>query len=172
MILTNRLALLPTTAELISAEMRDLQEFSRLLEADVPPEWPPEKMRAVLPWFFEQVITHPSKCHWFIWYAVLRPSDELGALLAGSLGFKGPPDESGRVEIGFSLLSQFQGRGLASEMVRALAPWALGQPGVALVFSDAEVDDESSIRVLKNAGFLEAGSAPSQGFQRFILRNG
>lgn len=170
MILTNRLALLPTTTEWMSAEMRDLQEFARLLEAEVPPEWPPENLRDALPWFFEQVIAHPSKCHWFLWYAVLRPSDELGAMLVGSLGFKGPPDEAGRVEIGFSLLPQFQGRGLASEMIRALAPWALGQPGVALIFADTEIGNESSARVLMNAGFNEAGSTPASGLQRFILQ--
>jgi len=75
----------------------------------------------------------------------------------GQLGFKGPPDESGSVEVGFGFHPDYWGQGYATEMVGAQVNWALEQAGVYRVVADCLKDNAGSIRVLEKCGFTRAG---------------
>jgi len=81
-------------------------------------------------------------------------------------GFKGPPRD-GTVEVGFSVLPQFQGRGCATEIAGGLVQWALRQPGVARVVAETEWANPASVCVLRKAGFARVGSSASPGGARF-----
>ena len=50
--------------------------------------------------------------------------------MVGDCGTFGPPDDEGRVEIGYGLAAPFRGRGIGTEAVGALADWVAAQPGV------------------------------------------
>ena len=78
-------------------------------------EWPPETLREALPTFLELHETHRDWTGWLGWYAVRVDQGE--PLLCGSVGFKGPPDTAGTVELGYSVLPSQQGAGIATEMV-------------------------------------------------------
>ena len=73
----------------------------------------------------------------------------------GDVGFHGPPDDSGDVEIGYGIAAPRRGQGLATEAVRALVGWALAQPGVRRVVAGTDPDDAVSQRVLVRAGFVD-----------------
>ena len=107
---------------------------------------------------------------WLGWYAI---STEAAPVLCGSVGFKGPPNEAGMVEIGYSLLPDYQGHGLASEMVRGLIDWALRQSKVRVIEAETAPDNHPSIRVLNETvssawerGAREASCAFEDPFQR------
>ena len=133
---TTRLRLIPTTVALARAEISNRGEFARLLEATVPDNWPPESIADALPLFLGWLESAPD-CGWFGWYALAASEGSAAPVLVGSGGFMGPP-KNGTVDIGYSVLTQFQGRGFATEMVGGLLRWALRQPGVARVAAQTE----------------------------------
>jgi ribosomal-protein-alanine N-acetyltransferase len=69
------------------------------------------------------------------------------------LGTFGPPDEHGRVEIGYGLAAPYRGRGIGSEAVRAMVDWLAAQPDVRVVTASVEVGNEPSRRLLARLGF-------------------
>ena len=91
-------------------------------------------------------------------------------MLVGGGGFLGPP-QGGAVQIGYSLLPEFQRRGYATEMVGGLVRWALSQPGVDSIAAETEWANPASVRVLEKVGFKPAGSATEPGGARFELRS-
>ena len=59
-------------------------------------------------------------------FVLVRVRDERAL---GTLGFHGPPDETGSAEVGYGLQEKARGHGHATAALRALAVWGLGQPG-------------------------------------------
>lgn len=176
MIVTARMRLLPATATLARAELTDRAEFARLLSATVPAEWPPEMLADALPLFLEWIEAAPDQAGWYVWYAMTRAprealdmlADNIGDTLIASAGFKGPPQD-GTVEIGYSVLPQFQGQGYATEMVRALIDWAFAQPGVVRIVAETTEDNTPSVRLLHRLGFVRTEPAVEPGHIRFLL---
>ena len=76
--------------------------------------------------------------------------------VVGDIGFLGPPDESGSVEIGYCVIPDRRRRGYASEAARALVDWALDQPGVEVVVASPESGNLASVRTLERVGFHRA----------------
>lgn len=163
--------LLPATLGLARAELGDRAEFARLMAARVPDDWPPETLADALPLFLQSLEEAPERAGWLAWYALAEEESAPGWVLVASGGFHGPPQE-GTVEIGYSVLPRFQGRGYATEMVRALADWALAQPGVVRVVAETEWVNPASVRVLARAGFVAAGAAAEPGAVRFERMKG
>jgi RimJ/RimL family protein N-acetyltransferase len=70
----------------------------------------------------------------------------------GTIGFFGPPDETGTVMVGYGLVEPARGHGYATEALRALAAWALAQPEVNRVEADTTHANLPSQRVMERAG--------------------
>ena len=162
---TPRFLLIPATAELVVLELNGPEALGRKLQAEVPTNWPPEQVREALPWFLGRLTADPSLSGWLGWYGLLSRADAL-PLLAASVGFFGPP-EGGTVEVGYSVLPQFEGRGYATELVTALTAWALAQPDVLRVVAEADAENAASRRVLEKCGFGAAGPGREAGHLRF-----
>jgi [ribosomal protein S5]-alanine N-acetyltransferase len=73
----------------------------------------------------------------------------------GTIGFFGPPDETGMVMVGYGLVEPARGHGYATEALRALLAYAARQPAVKRVVADTEKDNASSQRVLDKVGFAK-----------------
>jgi RimJ/RimL family protein N-acetyltransferase len=71
----------------------------------------------------------------------------------GTIGFFGPPDETGTVMVGYGLVEPARGHGYATEALRALVGYAARQPAVKRMVADTEKDNVPSQRVLEKAGF-------------------
>ena len=170
MITTARLALIPATIPLARAELADRGEFARLLNAEVPANWPPESAADALPMFLEWFEAAPDRVGWFGWYALLRNPSPL-PLLVASGGFLGAPTD-GVAEIGYSVIPPHEGVGYATELVIALTRWAFSEPSVHLTSIAAETEgpNPASARVLSKAGFTPAGVAREPGGLRFERR--
>ena len=163
---TTRLKLIPTSIPLARAEIGDRVEFARLLGASVPDNWPPETLADALPLFLSWIEAAPDRVGWFGWYALAADEDEALPVLVGGGGFLGPP-QNGTVEIGYSVLPQFQGRGYATEIVSSLVRWALDQGGVERVVAETEWANPTSVRVLSKCGFIPSGKAKEPDGTRF-----
>jgi RimJ/RimL family protein N-acetyltransferase len=75
------------------------------------------------------------------------------------------------VEIGYSVLPEFRGEGLATEMVAGLVEWAKHQPAVRQIEAETAVDNEASIRVLEKTGFICTGAGLEPNTIRFLHRS-
>ena len=93
---------------------------------------------------------------------IIRTFDEL---VFGSIGFFGPPspatDDVPEVEIGYGLVSDARGRGVATEAVRALLK--LTDAYGVRVRASVLPDNAASIRVLAKCGFTELRGANEDG---------
>ncbi|WP_328326387.1 MULTISPECIES: GNAT family N-acetyltransferase [unclassified Streptomyces] len=74
----------------------------------------------------------------------------------GGVDFHGPPDEQGSLTIGYGLVPEAQGRGYASEAVRALLVSAR-ERGFVRVRGDADHENAASHRVMTAAGMTMVG---------------
>ena len=167
---TQRLALVPTTPDLAQAELNDAEGFSGLLGALVPDAWPPDELTDARLLFLCMLEANPTWIGWLGWYAVRLGTTDPPTLI-GSAGFKGPPNEEGVVEIGYSVLPTHQGRGLATEMTAALVGWAAGQ-GARIVRAHVKPANAASIRVLEKLGFQETGLSDEPGMLLFAREVG
>ncbi len=166
---TDRLRLVAGTQALAAAEIGDRAKFAKLLGVIVPDTWPPDSLRDVLGYIYGLYREHPEWEGWLAWYAVRIDNDD--PVLCGSIGFKGPPDEQGIVEIGYSVLQEFQGQGLATEMVAAIVKWAEHQPQVKRIEAETNIDNKASIRVLEKNNFIYVGVGIEPGTIRFLHRS-
>ena len=161
----DRLALVPGTPELLAAERRDPAELARLLEAELPPDWPPEFHDSATIRYAADALSAPDSAGWWIHYFV--DSSAAPARLVGVGGYKGPPGPDGMVEVGYSVVPSAQRRGFATEAVRAMAT-AARRRGAHRVRAETLPQLTPSIRVLEKAGFTPA-SAGEAGVIAFEL---
>ncbi len=75
----------------------------------------------------------------------------------GNVGFKGPPDEEGMVEIAYGIVPAFQGRGYATEASEAAVAFAFGNGRVRLVRAHTLPTPNASTRVLEKCEFEHTG---------------
>ena len=153
---TARLKLIAGTRELAEAEIKGKSRFAELLGASIPESWPPDSLKDVQDLFLGLYEDHKDWEGWLTWYAVRI--DPGYRVLCGGTGFKGPADERGMVEIGYSVLPEYQGGGLATEMVNGIVRWANRQPSVQHVEAEVHIENRASIRVLEKNNFLRLGA--------------
>ena len=173
MIKTNRLTLVPGTVALIRAEIHDHESFAQQLHATVPDNWPPATLVDALPLFLGWMESAPRGSEgWYAWYALMHADSTSPTMLIGGGGFLGPPD-AGSVQMGYSVLDQFQRQGYATEIVRALTDWAFSHEGLIRITAETEWANPASVRVLEKTGFVSDGQTTEQDGARFeLLRRG
>lgn len=162
---TARLDLVAGTLALAEAELRDPAELAASLGCVVPPSWPPgEYDRTAIEYLRDHMREGGEVCAgWYSWYAIER---DAGAMLVGAGGYFGPPAD-GEVEIGYSVIPEAQGRGIATEMARALVARAFDEPLVRSVRAHTFDSNPASIRVLEHCGFVRVGPGEAPETVRF-----
>ena len=169
-ICTPRLVLVPATVALIDADLESSQALERFLDADVPSGWPPgEYDRHAQEFFRSLLLERTDAVGWYAWYAVHHPADRPRPVLVGSAGYFGPPDASGTVEVGYSIVPSFRARGFATELVRALVSQAFTFPGLCQVIAHTTAQNVGSIVVLQRAGLSLIGPGNEPDTLRYAI---
>ncbi len=110
-------------------------------------------------------LEHPAQWEWYAaWNIEGKDGETIGDLCFKGLG------ADGRVEIGYGILEEQQGRGYATEAVAAAVEWALAQPGVTRVEAETDPDNKASQRVLEKCGFKPSGIMGEEGPRFFRTR--
>jgi ribosomal-protein-alanine N-acetyltransferase len=157
---TTHLELRPMAADAASALPGDRVSAAARIGATLAPGWPMADLLDVLP---IQATATPDTEPFGIWVLI-----EAGTrVVVGDIGFMGPPDVAGVVEVGFSVVPDRRRRGYASEALAALVTWVIERPSVASVIARCDVDNEASVRTLRQAGFIETGAADGMLVWRF-----
>ena len=147
-ITTARLHLVPCSLDVARAAVVRRVELERVLGASVPDDWPTRDLLDLLPFYADRLAADPNWLGWGVWLMIHVPTQTL----VGDLGFKGPPDEAGTVEIGYGVLPAFQRQGYATEAVQSLVHWAFEQSNVQRIVAECLADNIPSIRVLERIG--------------------
>ncbi|MGW4890935.1 GNAT family N-acetyltransferase [Kitasatospora sp. NPDC004240] len=79
-------------------------------------------------------------------------------LVIGGIGFFGPPDEEGTVGLGYGVAPEVEGRGYATEALRALLQRGFATGRVRRAIADTDHDNLASQRVLEKAGLARVSS--------------
>jgi len=154
--------------ELVSADLESHESLARLLNAVVPENWPPDLYeRQAMRYALEQLRGSAEQVGWSFWY--LLSSSAGPRELLGICGFKGRPDESGSVEIGYSILDQYRSNGFATEAVARLLIWAFGHQNVREVCAETLPYLRQSIRVLEKNGFTFTGPGSEHGVIQYAV---
>jgi ribosomal-protein-alanine N-acetyltransferase len=167
---TKRLELIAGTPDLVRAQISDREHFARLLEARVPRarEQEPDHQE-VMENMAQSLEKGPEQVGWWCWYLLLHNRVTGHRVLIGDGGFKGPPDEVGTVEIGYSMLQPYRNKGYTTEAVKALVSWGFQHSQVTRVIAEAQPGNTASIRVLQKAGFDEVGPGSRRSLVRFEI---
>ena len=105
---------------------------------------------AVSPAFLEYLRSRDHSNPWLPGFGVVHRES---GIVIGSAGFKGAPDASGMVEVGYGIVPAYEGRGYATEVTKMLVTWAFASGQVRVVRAHTLPEANASTRVLGKCGF-------------------
>jgi [ribosomal protein S5]-alanine N-acetyltransferase len=152
---TPRLRLVPVSPDLVRAFFKSKDELSRLLGASLPDGWPVDP---VILEILKDRLDDPAAFAWADYIYIHRQDNAV----IGDGGFKGPPDTTGRVEIGYAVLPEYRQKGLATEAARMLVQQAFACPEVGAVCADTSVNGLASMAVLRKIGMQQYGTGHNE----------
>lgn len=163
---TPRLSLRSVEAGLARALYADRKLAGELAGAILHQDFPDPTLKEMLPGHATGLESDPRLSGWGLWllqYKVER-------MVVGGIGFKGPPNASGEVAIGYAIVRAHRRRGLAVEGARALINWAFRDSRVGRVLAECGADNVASVGVLERLGFARLRGAdldPEQSWLRW-----
>ncbi|MFB2981355.1 GNAT family N-acetyltransferase [Microseira sp. BLCC-F43] len=167
---TKRLELIPFTLEIVQAEMSDRSQFSHLLDGRVPDNWPPPfNDEQSLLWFLEKCQENSDQGGWLGWYFLLNDPVTNERIAIGNGGFKGRPNPDVTVEIGYSIIPEYQNKGYGTEAIKALLNWAFEHAEVKRAIAETLPELKASQRLLEKCNFVYIGEGWEPGVIRFEL---
>jgi [ribosomal protein S5]-alanine N-acetyltransferase len=146
-----RLRLLPMTPSLLRAVAAgDLAVVERQLGARVGTGWEegiPAKLR------LEQLAVDASAQPWLVRAMVASTPRRV----VGSVGFHAPPDDDGRVEIGYDIVASERRKGYAREGIQALLDWAWATGRARICVASVSPHNAPSLALIRSFGFRHVG---------------
>jgi RimJ/RimL family protein N-acetyltransferase len=170
-IVTPRLALIPAGLDVLRADLAGRPALADALRVMVPDDWPPDLYDAnAIHWTIRALERDPRTANWLTHYFALRSTTGSGTpLLVGAGGFKGLPDDTGTVEIGYSIVTSQRRQGLATEAALGFLARAFAEPAVSRVIAETLPDLVASIGVMEKIGMRLIGAGSEPGVIRFAI---
>lgn len=167
---TERLELRSASPALLRAELAGRAALAAEMNVVVPAEWPPEHWdEGPVRWSLDKLAAHGPAVERFLAYYFVLKADGSTRILVGVGGLKGPP-ENGRIEVGYSILPEFQRRGLATEAVGGFLRFAFAHDDIDEVIAETLPHLTPSIGVLAKHNFDFLGDGSETGIIRYGLR--
>lgn len=124
--LTTRLRLVPLAREELAALLTSDRIAVQIAGAAIDPQLIDPAVERAIRMKLEKMKHAPIEEHaWLTYWLVVLRSEDRGI---GLLGFKGPPNEDGDVEIGYGIAPEYRCRGLTTEAASCLIEWAFSDP--------------------------------------------
>jgi RimJ/RimL family protein N-acetyltransferase len=170
-ITTGRLELIAGTGELFRVRVDDRKFLSRQLGARVPDDWPPPLFdQDAMDWMAKYLQENEGASEWGFYFVIVPArGDNEEPTVIGGVGFKGIPTDEGTVEIGYSMLPEFQGAGYATEAAGALVHRAFSRAQVKRIIAETYPELRASIRVLEKNNFRFIGDGSEERVILFAL---
>lgn len=157
---TNNLQLIVCERIHVEAILRNKSELEAILQVTVPASWPhfPEAFALPDP---ESCESNSPPTDWSS-YFFIYPKERV---LVGSGGFKGQPDASGTIEIGYEIASEYWNHGFATEAAQGMIDYAFAHEQVRAVIAHTLAQINASNIVLQKVGmrFITELDDPEEG---------
>lgn len=147
MMKSQRLHLINCGPEILRAAIAGHEELAKVLGVEVPEHWT-EFGAAAFRYSLARLADNPASQPWWTYLIIHHDHQRL----VGTCGYKGPPDQ-GVVEIGYEIVTDYRGQGLASEAAGLLVNRALQEPTVERVWAHTLEGPNASTRVLEKMNF-------------------
>jgi ribosomal-protein-alanine N-acetyltransferase len=152
-LVTERLLIVPLSHELVLAAIDKNESAFMALGYHTHGLWPHGDLCDALP-FFEEMLRDSVGLGVFGPWLIVKSAD--GAII-GDIGFKGPPDGTGEIEIGFSVIPSEHRKGFCEEAAKALLECASGDPSVNRIIAECLITNIPSRALLAKLDFRETG---------------
>jgi RimJ/RimL family protein N-acetyltransferase len=156
-LITARLELRPVTLPLAVAvlEGRRRQDLEAMIGAELPWTWPSRQLvEQVFRASVDAIRADPDARLWGDRFIVPR---EGPPRVIGSVIFHGRPAADGVTEVAYGVEETSQGKGYATEALKACLAWAFEQPECRIVRAETSAWHKGSIHVLEKVGMRVAG---------------
>jgi len=98
------------------------------------------------------------------WIIILKEENRI----IGGACFKGKPDASGNMEIGYGINEKYRNKGYATEAVSRMIKWVLARKNVKTVIAETEKDNIPSWRVLEKNGMKKFKETEKSIWWKFV----
>ncbi|GAB3571933.1 GNAT family N-acetyltransferase [Spirosoma luteolum] len=151
MIATLRLTLVPLTLPQLRLHIADSHQLERAMGLKTGPRDVAEPLLSIIRHYTIPRLQDPANdpLYHTIWVGIDRERQQIVA----DAKFKGEPDETGTVEIGYGTYPARQRKGYMTEMVGGLVDWARTQPDIRRITADTHCENVASQRVLEKNDF-------------------
>ena len=116
------------------------------------PEFREVLEQAILPSVAEK---ENNYLYFTLWTIIAKAENKM----VGDLCFKGLPDASGAIEIGYGTYEGFRENGYMTEAVGGIIQWAMKQPGIKSITASTDTTNTASFTVLQKNKFVKIGES-------------
>ncbi|MDZ4764030.1 MAG: GNAT family N-acetyltransferase [Chloroflexota bacterium] len=148
-----RLILMPCPPQVANSAYGGLRQLESLVGARFATDWLDNDGRSLLGYYAHQINHDPTLLGWGLW--LIQHAED--RIVIGSAGFKGKPDETGMIEIGYGISQSYRRQGYTFEAARALVDWAFARPDVRRLTAEALYHNVASLRILEKLGMTRTG---------------
>jgi ribosomal-protein-alanine N-acetyltransferase len=157
MLETSRLKLVPLTHEQLILFKNNPQALAenlglRYLERQNDPSVQPDLEEATEFWI-KNTKKHYLQFEWYTTWEIIFKEENVAV---GGIGFSGLPDQHGKSMTGYGLDMRYFRRGIATEALSAIIPWAFRNSDLKKIIADTPLLHTASQRVLLKNNFKEA----------------
>lgn len=146
---TDRLEMVTLSADMMEAILKGERVLHEKVNSyRLAQEWPLDVYKQFFSYKIERFRKYPHEDEWE--GIIIDRKDQL---VVGDMGFKGGPNEDGIIDLGYSIVPSYQGKGYATEMGKAMVEWAFTHSDVKKLVATCNPDNFASIRVLEKIGF-------------------
>ncbi len=150
---TDRLKLTACNAAIAHSSGIGLRQLETLVGAHIDPTWLEDDGRGLLSYYDYQLQQQPDMVGWGLWLIELRAIRRV----IGSAGFKGKPDKTGMIEIGYGIGPAYRRQGHTYEAALGLIAWAWEHAEVKRITAECLPDNLGSKRILEKLGMTPLG---------------
>lgn len=147
---TARLELRPLSFALAQAAALGAEPLSKALGMPLAAGWEATDFVQILPRLVPELAADAGLAAWN--RLVIHAADQR---LIGAVGFVTRPGADGSAELGFEILPEYRGQGLATEAALAVVAWAFRDANVGRLVAVSEVQNRASRAILIKLGFVQ-----------------
>ena len=146
---TSRLTILPFTIDICEESL--LNSFGTIASMGICPGngWPDQETLETLPRIIKNLSKVNQPSGFESWMIVDRSTN----LLIGDIGFKGIPNEDGKIDLGYGIIENERRKGFAYEAATGILQWAFNQKNVRVITASCLISNIASQKILSLLNF-------------------
>jgi ribosomal-protein-alanine N-acetyltransferase len=89
----------------------------------------------------------------YLFYTFWLAIEKISQVIVAELGFKGPPDRTGGIEIGYGTMENHRNKNFMTEAVSGMINWARAREDTKYILAETDKSNAASIKVVQKNNF-------------------